>query len=406
MSAYHHLPAEQSVLGCMMLSRSCAKIASSRLAPEDFSSSLHSRLFAEVVGLAAKGEPPDTIFVTAPADVQEIAMRCAEFVPSTDGLETYLDLVSRFAAKRKVRDAAEALLSSLGDEEDNWDSVVPQVKAFGELWQNGSSASLLTMREIDIAGEQKGVPTGYGAVVDSFTGVGWVSGQTNVVSAYHKGGKTTFMLGSFRHAAAKALHAVYATFADLDPSQLKRRVLKQECGVGSYPKVRLDKAADFDEAMSIVDDPLGEWSNARVYDSRMHGRDVETFAGKMLARHARNPIDILFCDYVQKIGSREVGAKFGKTAQVEHVSEQLADLAGRLGCPVVMGSQVTKGENGEWVTKYARGLEEDAGFVLRVIRDGSDAKVVCAFNRFGMQEVEVPLRWNDEKVRFEGLKGD
>jgi replicative DNA helicase len=400
-----HVPAEMSVIGCMLLSRDATQVAIDQLTPEDFGSGFRT-VFAELCKLHRTGKLAETIFVTGADDVMELAMKCAEFTPSAAGFGTYIDIVSRMSAKRKTRAAAESLIAEIDSEVDNWDTVVPQVKALGEMWQAGSTHGLLTMRDIPIGEDQRGVATGYGPIIDSFTGVGWVSGQTSVVSAYHKGGKTTFLLGSFRDCAARGLRAVYATFADLDPSQLKRRLLKQECGVGSYPKIRLDRAADFEDALAMVDDPLGEWANVRVYDSAKHGRDVEKFCGMMLAEHARERIDIIFADYIQKITSRDVGARFGKTAQVEHASEQLADLAGKLNCPVVMGSQVTKGEGGEWITKYARGIEEDAGFVLRVIREGdTDAKVVCAFNRFGRQDVEVPLRWNDDKVRFDQKPG-
>jgi replicative DNA helicase len=307
-------------------------------------------------------------------------------------------------AKRRALAELQSVIAEFEDDLDNWERIAPRMKGLASASSDGATRRLIPLREILLADDDvRGVPTGYGPELDSLTGVGWPCGQVSGVSAVRKGGKSTFMLGSFRASAAAGRRCVYATFADLAPKPLKRRLLKQACGMGGYPKVQLDRIPDYMDALAELDDPFGPSSKAFVYDGIEQGRDIEGFYNAMIAAHSDQPIEVIFCDYAQRITSKEVGLKHGRTAQLEYVSEQMAELAGKLDCPIILGSQVTKKEDGEYMTKYASGLEEDVGLLLQITRDDHEttAKVKCVLNRFGKQDVTIKMRFNDEKVRFE-----
>ena len=248
--------------------------------------------------------------------------------------------------------------------------------------------------------DQRGVATGYGNALDELTRCGYPCGQVTGVAAVAKGGKSTFLVGSFM---AQRARCVYATFADLNPEQLKRRSLKQLCGLGGEPKVRLDRYADWTDALSQVNDPYGDYSEHLVYDGTSQGRDAETFCGAMLAEHARQPLTIIFADYIQRMSSREItAAKHGRTAIVEHVSQELADLARKLDIPIVIGSQITSAKDGEWMTKYASALMEDVGWLIKLTREdgATEATVEIALNRFGPQKVRLPFVFDENHCKF------
>ena len=60
----HNLPAEESLLGAMLLSRDAIAAASEIVRPEHFYKPAHTHIYAAILGLYAVGEPSDPITIT------------------------------------------------------------------------------------------------------------------------------------------------------------------------------------------------------------------------------------------------------------------------------------------------------------------------------------------------------
>lgn len=263
------------------------------------------------------------------------------------------------------------------------------------------------INEINIDGDDEtGILTGI-ARLDNTTGYGLPKGQTAAFCAYHKGGKTSELIRLALYAMGKGHHIVYATLADLDSRQLKRRMLKQLCGWSKAP-YSTEEYVLWKDSVDWLNDQLKDGS-CRVYESATHSRYVEDLSAKMLEINGDCKIDLLVLDYIQKARSRERGARDGKTAELEYVSDALKSLAEELACPVAFGSQITLGDGKkEQTAKYARGIEEDAGMVIHIGQMDETTKVAqykVAFNRFGPSGVTWDMVWNPYRVRYEEVQG-
>lgn len=253
---------------------------------------------------------------------------------------------------------------------------------------------LLDIAKVGLPGALDGVTTGFRCLDHLTHGAGWVAGQTSVVSAYTKGGKTAAMLQSLGAAARRFLAdgsdriAVYATFADLSPERLVQRMLTEECG-SRY----VDSTLAAEALRDLRSLPV------KFYNARTHGRQVEALATKARTAHYKRPVGIVFCDYAQKMGTfdkcdSEVG-------RMTTVSSKLDELADRLYIPVVLGSQITVNADGSVTTKYARAIEEDAGFVLRIKRKEGECSFEVPLNRHGPGERKQEMAWNERTLTFD-----
>jgi hypothetical protein len=83
-------------------------------------------------------------------------------------------------------------------------------------------------------------------------------------------------------------------------------------------------------------------------------------------------------------------------------------MAARLDCPVVAGSQITKMDDGTFMTKGARAYEEKAALVLRLEKEDGDgaelpASVFIRKNRMGPQGMTFNARFTARSLRWDVL---
>lgn len=389
------LAIQQQILGASLRWVEAARYATGILERADFTAPINGAIFCAIRDILETGQVPDpesvrhelALWDEEHSDALYIATIAIEaYSPSPIG--TWCKMLREESHQRR-RDVKLRELLDLNtvDPED----ARKALQDFARLDVMGVMKPLIAWNDINAEAADTGVTTGF-SVIDKFTRVGYVDGQVTVVSAYHKGGKTSFKIGSFLEVAKTGVPVVFGTFSDLNPKALKKRALKNVCGVGGRPITRLDMEGDYDAALALVDFP-----NVKIYYGAVHGRDVETFAAYVRAEKPR----IFFADYAQKIRARSVGDG-EKTRQLEYVSGHLSDVADELNIPGVIGSQITSDGNGGFTTKYARALEEDAGMVLRIKREdgASFATVEIPYNRFGPSGT-VQLAWNESRVRFE-----
>jgi len=218
-----------------------------------------------------------------------------------------------------------------------------------------------------------------------------------MVRAYHKGGKTMFMTNCAIHAARHGKRVLYMTFADLDASQLKRRIMKHITGWGKRP-FNLEAAVEFDQALEEIN---VQW-DFTVYDAAglESGAEVETAISWARSMHECKPFDLVFVDYAQELRTCE--RAYGDYERQNICASKMNFLARRLKCPVVVGSQMTQGKEGEKAkTKGSRTWEEKAGLVLSLEKDKTTLQVEVTYSRFGGQNVRAHLNFVESHLRFD-----
>jgi replicative DNA helicase len=403
--------AEMSLIGACFLSDRVFVEFTQSVQAWQFHRPAHRTIWTAMQRLARKNQTIDVVLLenelgAGIADIggPDYLVQLASYSPGPSRASEYAGIVRDLAEVRSYQSSARALLEKIGDEDATAADIRARVTNLQTLAINYENP-FVAWADIDISRQETGVSTGY-KHLDRCTHMGgYPAGQTTIVSAYHKGGKSTFLLSSFVHLATAGRRVVYATFADLNAARLKRRALRNRTGWGTAPSQNFELAHIFEDELKLQN----KFWKAGVYDaSRLDsGDDVETFSTWLESIHSHMPIDAAFVDYAQKITSRDKKAT-SDTSEQNIVSAKLSKLAERTGIALVVGSQITESnpkEGRRAMTKGSRKWEEDAGLVLRLKREDKGLYTCeVAFNRFGPQAPDAPelnFAWNAERLRFD-----
>lgn len=332
----------------------------------------------------------------------EYVLEIAEYVPSASNWRDYAAIVLEKAERRAYLEKLSTMKRLIDDgaEIDEIRALDAQACTVGNI----PNAPIISIADIFLPDEDEelGLSTGFETLDGLISTKGYPLGQTTIVCAYHKGGKSTFMLSSFAHLAQQGKRVLYATFADLNSVRLKRRLLRNLTGWSKLPMRDMFAQDDWREAVADIDLCWQAW----MYDAtKMRtGGDVETFCRWLESAHSRYRFDAVFVDYAQKLTSSSRKAST-TTAEQDVCSTELNRCAERTGIPIIVGSQITEG-NGDKkdTTKGSRKWEEDAGWVLRIKDDEGETAtktIEIAWSRFGAQKVKRTFGWNIERLRFE-----
>ena len=396
--------AEQSALGAALFGRADDLLQWTQAG--DYHAESHRTIYRGVQRLRSKGIAVDLVTLagalreTGDIDViggEAYLIRLAEVVPAPDHVRDYCRVVTSAATLRDV-EAFGAKLQGWAQAGEDVADILARIAAY-KSQRAASGSKPIQVADLDPEAPIEGVQTPFSRV-NMATGVGLVSGQVTVVSAYHKGGKSSLMVQLAAHAAEHTGRTVYASFADLSPSHLMRRVMKQETGWASPPEFGQAREDWFAMWRGYQDHVFGP--HLEFYSGRDHGRTVEDLRAVLLDWHRESPIRLVCVDYAQKLRSRT--RTDGRTNELEYCSQVLSETAEDMGIPIVLGSQITRGDGGS-VTKYARAIEEDAGLVIRLEHDEKtdEREFDLPYNRFG-PSARFPVRWNADRVKFEEVE--
>lgn len=415
----HSVEAEMSFLGSLLyMTTNLARVAIAEAQIEWFCRPAHRLIFRLSHKINCRGAQIDLVTLkrelVTTGSLEEIGgeeylIRLAEFVPSPTNWKQYIDIIRQNWQLRSLNTLGEDVTKLVFDEEKDTEEKLAEARKLLRSPFFATGAPLIDVASITLSeDDESGVPTGIKGL-DALTGYGAPRGQMSAACAYHKGGKTTFLIQTALDAMQSGLRVCYATMADLDPKQLKRRMLRQLCGWSKMPfelasNPTFDQAAtreEFQKALDWLNDVFKD-GGCEIFYGKVHGRYIEDVIAKVSSRHLEQPYDVMMLDYIQKTRSRERGAKDSKTHELEYVSDSVKTLAEDLDIPVWVGAQITRGDGKEEATtKYARAVEEDAGFVVHIDLNLDDNTGVLRvpYNRFGPPG-SVKVGWDLDRVRF------
>ena len=397
--------AEMGVLGSILLIGEPEDIRPilSEMTSGMFLRPAHRILFSSIEALVVRGHQIDIVTLGGIlsergklADVggENYLLEIAEFTPSAANWSAYADIVRDKAAKRALVAKWQKCLNSVETAEltELLRLDAEPSAAAGTVRNPISHASKVLLSQM----ERECVTTGF-ATMDAKIGGGWVRGQGSIVSATHKGGKTTLMLSSFARMLDRGLCCLYATLGDMSQERLKARHLRNLTGYSKRPLDDQFMAEDFDDELKRVDGLRAYYYDATCLKA---GRDVSTFCRWIEAAHAQYRFDAVFVDYAQLM---RCSSKRGmtKTEEQDECSSILSELWSTTKVAGIIGSQITT-DGDKSVTKNSRKWEEDAGLVLRISGQERDVKMIeVAHNRHGLDKHSFAMARNDERLRFE-----
>ncbi len=428
-----NIPAEQSVLGGLMLEQEAWDNVSDILTENDFYKPGHRIIFAAVREMNRRGQPTDLVTISnylmqnnqldavgGPSYLAEMM----DQTPSIVNIKSYAEIVREKSLLRQVigvgHDFSERAYSQDYPDLDTFlNELEASIFRIAEETQSNDlvDASKLVKLSLErleqlyaLKGEVTGIASGF-YDLDKMT-AGFQPGELIIVAARPSMGKTAFSLNIAMNAALRAQKTVAFFSVEMAKEQVMMRMLSGEARIpagqlrsgniveSAWPKL-INTAARMSEAPLFIDDT-----------SALSPFDVRAKARRMKARHG---LDLLIVDYLQmmslkqKVESRE--------REVSEISKLLKGIARELKIPVIALAQLNRGVEGRSDRRpllsdlrESGSIEQDADVIMMLYREDyydrdtpeikGLAEVIIGKQRNGPTGV-VKLRWQPEFGLFE-----
>lgn len=397
----HNAPAEQAVLGAMILDKEARADIMDVLDGRDFYRPIHETIYSTILNLHAAGAPVDAITVNdelakageaalpgGPGYTHQLVQACAS--PSAGTY--YAEIITEAALRRRLHSAGQRIqqmASSGGDAQE----LVEAARREVDLTSNAVGTTVLSFGEtIDtMLGTLKQAvdyhPTPWSALNQVIGGLR--PGALYVVGARPSVGKSVIALNLAKALTARGSVAfsslemsnndvqIRAVSADLNIDV--KRLIARELTQQDWGSIRARREA-WGSVPLFVDDRSG----VTITDIRSFARSV----------HRRQPLAGLVVDYLQLM-SQPHGDKRPRHEFVADMSRQLKILAMDMQIPVIALSQLNRAsESRQDKTpaisdlRESGAVEQDADVVILLHREimgptRGDLKMLVAKNRHG-----------------------
>ena len=264
------LTAEQALLGSIMIKSSGLNELITIIAPDDFYSERHRRIYRAMLKLFDKNEPIDLVSLTSVlTEAKQLEavggasylVELVNVVPSASNLKYYGEIVRKKAQLRRLIDSAERL-SELGyREEEELDSIFEKAEKtiFGLV--NFSKKTFTTIKDTLVdawerferlhkSGEGiRGLPTGFKELDHRLSGL--QRSDLVILASRPSMGKTSLALSIARQVAKRNVPVCIFSL-EMSSQQLVDRLIAAESHVDSW-KLRTGRLTADDEFARIRD---------------------------------------------------------------------------------------------------------------------------------------------------------
>ncbi|MDP9398409.1 MAG: replicative DNA helicase [Actinomycetota bacterium] len=408
------LPAEQSVLGGMLLSKDAIADVVELLRGNDFYRPAHELVYEAILDLYGRGEPADAVTVAAELTKRgEIARvggapylhTLISMVPTAAAAGYYAEIVRERAVLRRLVEAGTRIVQLGYGGDGEVDAIVDRAQAeiYGVTERRTSEdyvplAAVMesTLDEIEAigsrGGEMVGVPTGF-ADLDSLTN-GLHSGQMVIVAARPAVGKSTMALDVARSAAIKNQLTTCFFSLEMGRNEITMRLLSAEARV---PLHHMRTGTMTDDDWNRLARRMGEVSAAPLFIDDSPNMTMMEIRAKCRRLKQRHDLRLVIIDYLQLMTS---GKRVeNRQQEVSEFSRSLKLLAKELEVPVIALSQLNRGPEQRTDKKpllsdlrESGSLEQDADLVMLLHREdlyeresprAGEADIIVAKHRNG-----------------------
>ncbi|MFV0451775.1 MAG: replicative DNA helicase [Propioniciclava sp.] len=384
------LPAEQSVLGAMLLSKDAIGEVTEVLKGRDFYRLAHELIYDAIMDQYGRGEPVDAITVAdslgRSGNLTQVGghiylHELVSAVSVTANATYYAEIVRDKAVLRRLVDASMKIsqmgYAAEGDVSDIVDRAQQAIydvadHRAAEDYQPLSELVEVTLDEIeDLAqhGVMAGVPTGF-IDLDQLTN-GLHAGQMVIVAARPGMGKSTLGLDFAR--AASIRNGLCSVFFSLEmtKSEIVMRLMSAESGV---PLGHIRKGEMSEEHWGRISSKTAQISRAPLFIDDSPNLTMMEIRAKARRLKQRMDLKLIVIDYMQLMTS---GKKVeSRQLEVSEFSRQIKLLAKELDVPVVALSQLNRGPETRTDKRpmlsdlrESGSLEQDADVVILLHRE-------------------------------------
>jgi len=425
----HHVEAEQSIIGSLLIDRNALSEVSGRLKPKAFYLEKHQEIYEAILELYENSLPVDIITLTdvlakrgtleKVGDVDYIAS-LANAVPTTANVLHYVSIVEDKALLRSLIEASSKIvdLSYQGTMEGT-EVLSEAEKTVFDLSQGMNRSGLESVNLVlDKAFTQleelcrnkndfTGVPSGF-IDLDRKTS-GFQNSDLILVAARPAMGKTSFVLNIAVNAALRN-YPVAIFSLEMSRLQLVNRLLSSESMV-ELEKMRTGKLDGEDwKKLSYT---LGPLSKSPIYIDDNASTNVMEMMSKLRKLKLEKGLSLVIIDYLQLMEGRK--KTDNRQQEISEISRALKIMAKELNVPVIALSQLsrapeTRNDHRPILSdlRESGGIEQDADMVMFLYRDDyyneesenkNVVEVIIAKHRNGSTGT-VELAWIPQFTKF------
>lgn len=387
----HHLEAERSILGGILLDNEALPKVLEILLPGDFYREAHRMIFQGIVELFERSEPVDLVTLSHVLGSREqleavggmdYLTLLVDQVPTAANVEYYARIVKEKAVLRNLIRKSSEILQECYEERPDLEEFLDEVEqGIFQVAEDRVRKSFFPIKEvikssfetIESLYERKslitGVPSGF-MDLDNLT-AGFQPADLVVVAARPSMGKTAFCLDVARNAAVEAEVPVAVFSLEMSKEQVAMRLLCAEAKVDSS-KLRRGflKEADWPRLTTAA----GVLSDSLIFVDDTPGLSVLEMRAKTRRLKAEKNIALVIVDYLQLMRGRQGLER--REQEISEISRSLKALAKELDIPVIALSQLNRRveERGDKKPQLADlresgAIEQDADVILFIYRD-------------------------------------
>lgn len=416
--------AEKIVIGTMMLHPHLLDQHATAIGASDFAKPMHQRAFEALVRLRGLGKPVNKILVRD-------AIEDGEDMP-IDGLNAFLndiyehrrtqagEIIDYIAtvllwAKRRAAEELAKLCTDLakGGSHDLLEQIQQTVSAqiskgsFSDVFApmgDYLTASLGRAFEQNADGWQlTGISTGFQELDDAIGG--FQPNKLYILAAMEKAGKSSLGLAFARQILDQG-KAVGFVSLEMKRDEIADRIIMQEAEVkiGHRPRGHIFTQDEVDRLDAIRE----KMQTLALYCSELGAMTPSAIrsACRQIVRHQKQPVEAIFVDYLQIIGSES--GKDEQRRRVEEASGAMVEMAKELGVPVIALAQLNrealKRNSGKtWADFDVDASRPRAGDLRETAKIEGDAHAIIALYRPEML-LEKMRPFNpkpEEEIEFE-----
>ncbi len=340
----HDLPAEESLLGAMLLSRDAIASAVERCRAEDFYRPAHGHIFEAVCSLYAQGEPADPVTVADElnrADLLDAAGGPGNLValqantPAIANAARYARIVEEHALLRRLISVAGEIAEMGYSLPEDVTVAMDRAEAMVfEVVEHRVTDSLKPLRELlavsldhlealyNRGDSITGLPTGYADLDDRLSGL--QPSSLVIVGARPSMGKTSFALGLAAHAAIERRLPVLLFSLEMSHLELTQRLLCSEARVDSS-RMRNGKLHESDWPKIVQ--AIGKLGEAPLFIDDNANLTVMEIRAKARRLKSREGLGLIVVDYLQLMSGH--GPAENRQVEVSEISRGLEDPGAR-----------------------------------------------------------------------------
>jgi len=431
----HSAPAEQAVLGSMLIDSRCIPEVLERLKPDEFYIQLNRDIYETVYSMFSYSMAIDPVTVLDQMKVRGVYKEsCDEYVAEIMRITPTAQNVLEYAAIVKDR----ALLRRLGETADEINSMVYEGSGEAEAMLEAAERKIYALRQgrnvgglipmasvvqnvFDDMNEAAasgnaipGTPTGFPDLDRTILGLN--DSELILVAGRPGMGKTSIALNMALHVGLNSRKSVAIFSLEMSREQLATRLLSRAALVplqnlltGQLSEEQWRSVTDAAQSLSMTNILIDDNPTLTVSDMNAQCRRVAD-------------LGLVVIDYLQLMqsaGSGHTWSNESRTQAVSDISRMLKIMAKELNVPVVTASQLSRANESRQDKRpmlsdlrESGSIEQDADVVIGLYRDGyynkecenpNLAEAIILKNRKG-QTGTVELSWMGEFTSFTSLE--